>query len=195
MSKLMLYDAWDVVREPFPQSNILAGQTDSLAISIRLDYAEEYEEKLQSLEETFDFSNLENSKLHSLANKNKPGCLKIVDHYIKEFISLRPGASSYQSVCSTCLGKETRGCENCQVASVGVQKATGVPKSIKRSATHAKYREFLDQLTGKTFDYIAQKTVNGETVLETVKKHAFSTLNMHRYQFPDGTSLPFGHLI
>ena len=187
----MLYKCWDMIRQVFPNSNILCGQTDALAIEVTLDTADEYISKLKSLSHVFDFSNVDDPELYSLENKNKPGLMKLVNHHITEFISLKPGAYSYSTLCTQCKREYSQHCLVC--ATTGAQKASGVHQSITRNLTHYKYQDFLRDEIGQAFCHVQTKTKDGQVVLEKITRRGFSALNVHRYELPDGTSLPLGH--
>lgn len=187
MSKLAVYKGYNLIKQKFPNSKLLAGETDSLTFQVWTP-GNNFLQCLKDLESSFDYSNFPNNHfLYSKQNEGVHGIWKISELNIFEYISVRPRLFSYICFCKGCGTTFTTFCESCNVNSRGKKCASSLPKSVKKFLTHEFYRQLLK------CDGVQEITVeNGLTNYNSKLK--LTAVDTRRYLLEDGiNTIPLGH--
>ena len=169
LSKLHMYETYyDTLQPYFGQENLQLhyNDTDGMILSMK---TKDIIKDLKTLENIFDFSNLDkNHKLYSEKNKKRLGFFKIetpLNIWIDEFVCLRSKAYSFK----------------CKNNDENKNKIKGISKSQSK---HIKFEEYYDCLFGKECqkecnNYII-RSINHEMVLQEVKKCTLSIFDDKR---------------
>ena len=180
LSKLHMYETdYDILQPYFSQENLQLHylDTDGMILSMK---TKDIIEDLESLENIFDFSNLdENHELFSNKNKKVIGKFKIEtpkNIWIDEFVCLRSKAYSFK----------------CNDHDENNNKIKGISKTYSK---HIKFAEYYNCLFGKDFkkecnNYII-RSINHEMILQEVKKSTLSIFDDKRCYLNETESLPW----
>ena len=169
LSKLHMFEAYyDTLQPYFGQENLQLhyNDTDGMILSMKTN---DIIKDLKSLEDIFDFSNLdENHELFSNKNKKVIGKFKIETHkniLIDEFVCLRSKAYSFK----------------CKNNDENKNKMKGISKSQSK---HIKVEEYYNCLFGgeyqKECDNYIIRSLNPEMYLQKVKKSTLSNFDVKR---------------
>ena len=181
LSKLHMYETYyDTLQPYFGQENLQLHyvDTDGMILSMK---TKDIIKDLKSLEDIFDFSNLDkNHDLYSDKNKKVIGKFKIetpINIWIDEFVCLRSKAYSFK-----CKDNDD---EN-------KNKIKGISKSQSK---HIKFEEYYNCLFGKEYqkecnNYIV-RSINHEMVLQEVKKFTLSIFDDKRCYINETESIPW----
>lgn len=86
------------MQKAFPNSTIISGNTDSIAIAVNYSGVE-YLNRLSTLADIFDFTNLVGQHAaFTENNKNRPGSWRIIADKITQFVAVGPSTYSYRTV-------------------------------------------------------------------------------------------------
>ena len=180
LSKLHMYETYyDTLQPYFGQENLQLHyvDTDGVILSMK---TKDIIKDLKSLEDIFDFSNLdENHELFSNRNKKVIGKFKIETPKnigINEIVSLRSKAYSFK-----CKNEDEK-----------KDKIKGISKSQSK---HIKFEEYYNCLFGGQYqkegnNYII-RSINHEMVLQEVKKSTLSLFDDKRCYINNIKSIPW----
>ena len=180
LSKLHMYETYyDTLQPYFGQENLQLHyiDTDGMILSMK---TKDIIKDLKSLEDIFDFSNLdENHELYSNKNKKSIGFFKIEtpkNIWIDEFVCLRSKAYSFK----------------CEDNKEDKNKIKGISKSQSK---HIKFEEYYNCLFGgeyqKECDNYIIRSINHEMVLQEVKKSTLSIFDDKRCYINNIESRPW----
>lgn len=194
ITKLHMYQLYYNLLKTHFNCSIIFSDTDSGILEIT-GLNRDYQRKLKSLGEYFDFSAFpETHYLHDKRNEGIPGKLKIEHHNLIEFIGIRSKCYSLLLKCQMCANATELGdfCVNCK-KKVCVNKGKGVPNSILKKLSHSYYNKVLQT---EQLHYVeGHKIQNKNHKLDIVKfrKVGFHNLDTRRHWLENGESLAFGH--
>ena len=180
LSKLHMYETYYDTLQPYiGQENLQLHyiDTDGMILSMK---TKDIIKDLKNLEDTFDFSNLdENHELFSNKNKKVIGKFKIETPkkvFIDEFVCLRSKAYTFNS-------KDNIESKN---------KIKGISKSQSK---HIKFEEYYNCLFGgeyqKECDNYIIRSLNHEMYLQKVKKSKLSLFDDKRCYIIETESIPW----
>lgn len=202
ISKLWLYRGHDRIRSVFSDCRLISANTDSLCLLCtipkphRKTLVNPYYEMLAKLSDIFDFSNLDSCHpLYSTHNMGRPGCFKIVEQNLVEYISLGPSSNSQLVACDVCWNHYTPTCFRClslgTIYRNGMQKARGIPLHLMKRISHIQYRKYLEKTIRPFFPHESlHRNVDGQSV--DLRNYRLFGSNLEPRVFHFNNSLPFG---
>lgn len=191
---MAVMQGFDRIQTAFPGCRIISGNTDSLSVLIK-DPEGTFMSKMRLLEDIFDMSEIPiSSSLFSRKNSNVPGMWKpICFGNILEFISLGPSSYSYLPICESCMGERPAECLHCVGVLNGLQKSSGIPKSIQQRITHHTYKSFLREHLLSSYQHNQLLATSTGLTLQKMKRRAFAGIQQTRFYVNENESVPFGH--
>ena len=74
-----------------------------------------------------------------------------------------------------------------------IRKCKGVSKVVVNKLTKQDYTTAVGGAAGSSYEFSRIRSVNHQIYIEKVKKQALTGMDIKRFWYPDGRSLPYGH--
>jgi len=176
-SKIMIHKGFNAIRKEFPGTRLISAITDSLTMVVLCD-SSTYLEKLKSMGQMFDFSNLPSTPLYNCDNAGKSGYWKIEALNILEWISIKNRVYSFLILCDKCKIPYNQECGFCSMEKNQKKKAAYIHRLAQNQLTHSRYRQLLSGVDIK----LTCTKLNGE--LATISLHSFDYRRIQNEKYP-----------